>query len=248
MQNKTTNEKLSDAQSFGKIVRQIRESKGISQIELAELSSITPSHLGAIERGLKKPRLDTAELISQALGIQQLHDLWDTVIPDKNPILDDVPQEWQYTTHLPLFSHQAACGYFENGSDSSDIIGWVEVKGVRRRLNKDMLVVRARGASMEPLIHDGDLCVFIRYTPDSGGSRNGKVMLINLHDDSDPDDGANCVIKTYHSTWEVDEEGNRHLKEVVLIPLNPHYKIIRYTEADLQGKLICPVAFFLTTL
>lgn len=241
-------EKMSLDQRFSWRLKALREAQGLTQDKLSEQSTVSAQTISFVECGRSSPSLATAELLVHGLGFENLEAFLSAPIPEKHPILEDIPEDAKNTTHLPLYSYEAACGYFENGGESGDVLGWVEVRGLRRKLNPNMLLVRARGTSMEPRIHDGDLCVFLRYTPTSGGSRNGEIMLFNLHDDTDPDDGANCVIKTYYSTWELDEDGNRHLKELVLVPLNPQYKIMRFTEDDLQGKQICPVAFFLTTL
>ena len=46
--------------------------------------------------------------------------------------------------------------------------GWVKVEGCGR-LDKEMFVVRASGKSMEPKIHDGDLCVIWRFQRRNAG-------------------------------------------------------------------------------
>ena len=65
--------------------------------------------------------------------------------------------------------------------------GWVKVEGCGR-LDNEMFVVRASGKSMEPKIHDGDLCV-MRARPQ--GSRVGMIVLAQHRETSEPETG--CV-------------------------------------------------------
>jgi len=54
---------------LGKRIKSLRKEAGMSQEELAYRASISPAHLGQIERALKNPTLDTINSIAQALGI-----------------------------------------------------------------------------------------------------------------------------------------------------------------------------------
>ncbi|MCL2401745.1 MAG: helix-turn-helix transcriptional regulator [Oscillospiraceae bacterium] len=54
----------------GKIIQQYREEKGISQEVLSGLADIGRTHLSAIERGERKPTLETFYRISQALEVK----------------------------------------------------------------------------------------------------------------------------------------------------------------------------------
>jgi transcriptional regulator with XRE-family HTH domain len=56
--------------SFGKRIREVRRSKGISQEKLAELAGIDRSYMGNIERGEKNVTLKKAYEICDALGIE----------------------------------------------------------------------------------------------------------------------------------------------------------------------------------
>ncbi|MEI9477584.1 MAG: helix-turn-helix transcriptional regulator [Deltaproteobacteria bacterium] len=54
---------------FGKRIRELRKSKGISQESLAELCGMHRTYLGGIERGERNPSLENIERISKALCI-----------------------------------------------------------------------------------------------------------------------------------------------------------------------------------
>lgn len=54
-----------------KSVREIRESLGMTQVELAEKSGITQATISDIERGkVKSPSIDTAFRLAMALGVE----------------------------------------------------------------------------------------------------------------------------------------------------------------------------------
>lgn len=54
---------------FGRIVRELRLRKGISQERLAEQASLDRTFVSMIERGRRRPTLDTAKRLASALGI-----------------------------------------------------------------------------------------------------------------------------------------------------------------------------------
>ena len=85
--------------------------------------------------------------------------------------------------------------------------------------------VNAKGDSMLPKIHDGDLCVFEWYR---AGSRNGEIVLTECSE-KDIDYGGMYTIKKYHSEKIQTEEGWQHIK-VELIPLNKDYNVIELDE------------------
>lgn len=54
---------------IGKRIRECREKEGVSQEKLAELVSLSPHYLSAIERGIKLPSLETFIRIANQLGV-----------------------------------------------------------------------------------------------------------------------------------------------------------------------------------
>lgn len=54
----------------GKVIAENRIKKKMSQEVLSGLSAIGRTHLSAIERGVRKPTLETLYKISQALGVR----------------------------------------------------------------------------------------------------------------------------------------------------------------------------------
>lgn len=60
---------------------------------------------------------------------------------------------------------------------------------------------------MNRIIPNGSICLFRKYT---GGSRNGKIVLVENVDIQDPDFHSAFTIKTYASEKIVTEEGWAH--------------------------------------
>lgn len=54
----------------GKRIKQIRESKGIKQVELAELINVEPTNLSKIEKGVHLPKEESIGKITRALNIE----------------------------------------------------------------------------------------------------------------------------------------------------------------------------------
>ena len=142
------------------------------------------------------------------------------------PIVND---DVKYIDFLPVYSIKAACGYFGEGDDVSEL-GWIQVEGVGK-LNRNMFVVQASGHSMEPRIKDGNFCVF-RANP--AGSRQGKIVLVQHHNFYDSDFAGAYSIKEYSSSKSYDEFGNWEHEKIELKPLNKDYNsiVINAEEAE----------------
>ncbi len=61
---------LLNAKAVGEAIAYFRKGKGISQEVLSGLADIGRTHLSAIERGERKPTLETLYRISLALGVR----------------------------------------------------------------------------------------------------------------------------------------------------------------------------------
>ena len=121
----------------------------------------------------------------------------------------------RFTRFLPLYSIQAACGYFDK-YEETETEGWVDVSSLPFTPNREMFVVHAKGNSMLPKIKDGDLCVFERY---HGGSREGEIVLSQVNEYYE-EYGGKYTIKKFHSEKTVNEEGVEVHSKIELQPLN----------------------------
>lgn len=54
----------------GKVIQRFREEKGLSQEVLSGFAGIGRTHLSAIERGTRKPTLETFYRISEAMDVK----------------------------------------------------------------------------------------------------------------------------------------------------------------------------------
>ena len=129
----------------------------------------------------------------------------------------------RYTRFLPIYDIAIACGTLVDegvqslGKNDVEMEGWIDVSEHIRKPNDQMFVVRAKGESMLPKIHPGDLCVFEVYGGSgNAGSREGQIVLARQ---SRKDNDYNCqyTIKQYHS--EKDPLTNLNTK-IELRPLN----------------------------
>ena len=68
---------------------------------------------------------------------------------------------------------------------------------------------------MNRVIPNGALCLFKKY---SGGSRNGKIVLVELLDIQDQDFNSSFTVKTYASSKQTDSEGSWSHQVISLIP------------------------------
>jgi len=160
-----------------------------------------------------------------------------------NPIVEDVPESLMYVEFLPYYEMRAACGYFGEG-EPVEAGGWVKVSGFGK-LTRNMFVARACGRSMEPRIHDGDLCVFCA---NPAGSRQGRIVLVQHKEAYDSDYGGAFSVKEYASRKIYTEDGEWRHEEVVLKPLNKDFSPIVITEnedgqfrvvAEFVGRVWC---------
>lgn len=58
-----------DLKAIGARIKEAREARGLTQEQLAELVSLSPTHMSVIERGVKGPRLETFVQIANGLSV-----------------------------------------------------------------------------------------------------------------------------------------------------------------------------------
>lgn len=135
----------------------------------------------------------------------------------------------KFTTHVPVYDLVAAAGTFgEEGVPEE--IGWIKVPG--HKLIPGMFAARVVGESMQPRIPSGSLCLF---RPCPTGSRQGRLVLVQLNTHAAPEDGGRYTVKRYHSTKRAAEDGWEH-QSIELQPLNPKFSPIDVDE-DIAGDL-----------
>ena len=181
------------------------------------------------------------EFVEQTLSDEELAQIAFSDNETKDIISSSVGKKQQFTTHLPLFSVDGACGYFTNTKEA-EVEGWVDMSKSGINITPDMFVVHACGDSMEPKIHDGDLCVFRRY---NGEERMDNIVLTQLTD-HDFDYGGMYTIKKFHCIREANEYGIVQNTNVELRPLNQAYKPIKVSET--MAEDLKTIGVFVTTI
>ena len=128
-----------------------------------------------------------------------------------------------FSNSLPLLDVRAAAdgsyrdldGYFSSAKN----IKWQRVSG--GPFPKDRFLVRVEGDSMEPVIKDGQLCIFRR---DPGGSRNGKIVLCRIGEFAGDDPVA--VVKRYRSARAAGVDTIGEATAIILSSLNEKHEDI----------------------
>ena len=142
--------------------------------------------------------------------------------------LVDPPAEQRYATCLPLVPLKAAAGAFSDIQHvDDDDFEWVEVES-GRRLRRGMFVAQVVGKSMEPAIPDGAWCLFRAPVE---GTRQGKIVLVQMRDDTDLESGQRYTVKRYRSEKAADGDSWRHAR-ISLNPVNPEFEPIVLTSTD----------------
>ena len=116
---------------------------------------------------------------------------------------------------MPL---KAAAGAFGDPQQvADDDFEWVEVDS-EHRLRPGMFIAQVVGHSMEPRITDGAYCPFAAPVT---GSRQGRTVLVQLRDATDPETGHRYTVKRYEVKARVGGSW-RHTK-ITLRPTNPAF-------------------------
>ena len=140
----------------------------------------------------------------------------------------------RYVNCVPLVPLQVAAGAFsEPQRVEEDGFEWVTVAS-RLRLRPGMFVAQIVGQSMEPAIPDGSYCLFRAPVH---GAREGKTLLVQLRDATDPETGQRYTVKRYRSEKTSAGDSWRH-RTITLEPVNPDFDAIvlpRADEGDLQA-------------
>jgi phage repressor protein C with HTH and peptisase S24 domain len=129
---------------------------------------------------------------------------------------------------VPLVPLKAAASAFGDPQRIEDEgFEWVAVES-RHRLRPGMFVAQVVGKSMEPAIPDGAWCLFRAPVE---GTRQGKTVLVQLRDATDPETGQRYTVKRYESEKAAKGDSWRH-ERITLKPVNPDFEPIVLTDAN----------------
>ena len=117
-----------------------------------------------------------------------------------------------YVNAVPVYDLKAAAGEF-SGLQNVEHFDWVELPPSYKP-SKDLFVCKVIGESMNKIIPNGSLCLFRR---DNGGSRNGKIVLVECTNIQDPDFGSAYTVKEYLSKKNIQADQWSH-EAIILKP------------------------------
>ncbi|MDH5598001.1 MAG: DUF2075 domain-containing protein [Cyclobacteriaceae bacterium] len=126
---------------------------------------------------------------------------------------------------IPLYDLKVAAGTFGEIQQVEDV-EWIRLPE-RIKPNKDLFACQVIGESMNKIIPNGAICLFRKYT---GGTRNGKIVLVESTNIQDKDFGSCYTIKEYESKKYQDENGWKHQ----LITLKPQSYDSSYSNIELK--------------
>jgi type I restriction enzyme R subunit len=157
--------------------------------------------------------------VYKRLNIQEIDEKQDVLflrdlIPD-----NELEREKKYKEYLPVLTLQAAATAFSEEQVVPEVIGWKKVD-IKKNFDDNYFIAKVIGRSMEPTIPDNAFCLF-RF--ERGGSRNGKVVLVQSREVIDLETQQKFTVKRYHSEKEhFDDETWRH-KKIILSPDNKEF-------------------------
>jgi DUF2075 family protein/SOS-response transcriptional repressor LexA len=132
---------------------------------------------------------------------------------------------------IPVYDLRIAAGQFGDFQiPDPEAVEWITPpEGIQPSM--DVFAARVEGNSMNLIIPNGAWCVF-RMNP--AGTRNGKVVLAQLRDYSDPDSGGSFTIKRYESTKAAAPGGAAVNTRIRLKPesTSDKYNVIDISERD----------------
>lgn len=124
-----------------------------------------------------------------------------------------------FVNAVPVFDFYAAAGEFSDLQISSEIerFDWVELPN-HISSRKGYFVCKVIGESMNKRIPNGSWCLFKQ---DSGGSREGKIVLVEHYKIQESDFGSGYTVKMYHSKKNIFESSWEH-SSITLKPLSTY--------------------------
>jgi SOS-response transcriptional repressor LexA len=131
-----------------------------------------------------------------------------------------------YVNSIPLIDITAAAGSFSEIQSHSELT-WIEPP-FNVSVRKDCFVCKVIGESMNKRIPNGSYCLFRK---DDGGSRNGKIVLVESTIIQDSEFGSGYTVKEYHSSKKQSENSWEH-DTIILKPLST---IENYSEIVLNS-------------
>ncbi len=136
-----------------------------------------------------------------------------------------------YVNAVPFVDISASAGNFSDLQLHSELT-WVEPP-FNISVKEGYFICKVFGESMNRKIPNGSYCLFKR---DEGGTRNGKIVLVESTNISNLEFGSGYTVKEYHSKKHITTEGWKH-ESIILKPLSTDsgYSDIELSEDDMNA-------------
>lgn len=159
---------------------------------------------------LKEPVSDSLyNYLTQSNDINETETIENVV--SQHPVEKEIKFETSKNL-IPLYDFYAAAGAFSEMQSEED---YTLIEVPEKYSGTGYFACKVQGESMNRTIPNGSTCLFKSYT---GGSRNGRIMLIENNDHQDPDFNSAFTIKTYSSEKVLNEDGSWRHNSIVLRP------------------------------
>lgn len=186
-------------------LKELRESRGLSQYSFADAFGVSQSTVGNWEAGKREPNFDTMQRLANFFGVSVDYLLGRESVPDGPPAPSRPGSQW-----IPVLGRVAAGTPIEA---VEDILDYEEIDA-QTASSGDHFALQIKGQSMEPKISDGDV-VIVRKQEDCD-SGDIAVVLVN---------GDEATVKRIKK----EPEG------LMLIPSNPAYEPKFYSNEQIQA-------------
>ncbi|MDB4534237.1 DUF2075 domain-containing protein [Vicingaceae bacterium] len=139
-----------------------------------------------------------------------------------------------FQNSVPLYNLTAAAGNFsENQIVNANEYDWVKIPS-QIKPAENLFACTIQGESMNRVIPNGSICLFRKY---SGGSRNGKIVLVQHSTIQDADYGSGYTVKEYQSTKtnSNNEQWRHNTITLKALSNDDSFEDINITEDELEG-------------
>lgn len=136
-----------------------------------------------------------------------------------------------YINSVPYIDIEVAAGRFSDLQIQNEN-DWIELP-FNITAKQGYFVCKVVGESMNKKIPNGSYCLFRR---DEGGTRNGKIVLVESININDSEFGAGYTVKEYHSEKQFEEDNWIHTA-ITLKPLSnkPEYQAIELVDDAIRN-------------
>ena len=179
--------------------------------------------------------------------IEQTHQVRQVTLEEKYPGLNlrILPAEEvkPYINSVPVYNLKIAAGDFSEYQTAGEF-DWVELPDYIRMAD-GYFVAQVLGESMNRRIPNGSWCLF---KTDSGGSREGKIVLVQHRDIQDVEQGGHYTVKEYHSEKIDTGDDNWHHSRIILKPKTNAFGYRDITLTEDQAQYLRVIGEFISIL